>query len=213
MTKVKEKTANFVQTQLNCKKGRPKTFNKAQASEIAMKVYLKNGMNNISLNEMCRQIGVSKPSVYREFGGEEGLKVSALNLYLESSYFHILTSHLFGNKGLVKNLQSAFDYLINNKEKAGSYPCMYNQESWFPSSSMTLSCKKLIKEKDKEIYDNLKNMILEAIENKEISIDSDVDIYAKYIQNQLRLIVTLSNNDISKNELNGIVNLIMKPLK
>ena len=33
------------------KKGRPKTFNKAQASRIAMETYWKEGIENVSLNE------------------------------------------------------------------------------------------------------------------------------------------------------------------
>ena len=65
------------------KKGRPKTFSKINAEEIAMNVYWKEGIDNVSLNEICRKIGESKPSVYREYGGDEGLKLSALNLYLE----------------------------------------------------------------------------------------------------------------------------------
>ena len=96
------------------KKGRPKTFNKANADIIAMNVYWKKGMDNVSLNEICRQIGESKPSVYREYGGEEGLKASALNLYLEKRV-GILSTLLFGNKGFLENLQSTFDYLINKK--------------------------------------------------------------------------------------------------
>ena len=107
------------------KKGRPKTFNKANADIIAMNVYWKKGMDNVSLNEICRQIGESKPSVYREYGGEEGLKASALNLYLEKRV-GILSTLLFGNKGFLENLQSTFDYLINNHfENGNGYPCMY----------------------------------------------------------------------------------------
>ena len=63
------------------KKGRPKTFNKDQANKIAMENYWKEGMGNISLNEICRRIGESKPSIYREYGGEDGLQLAALELY------------------------------------------------------------------------------------------------------------------------------------
>ena len=46
-----------------------------------METYWKEGIENVSLNEMCRKIGESKPSVYREYGGEEGLQLAALELY------------------------------------------------------------------------------------------------------------------------------------
>ena len=34
-----------------------------------------------SLNELCRQLEVSKPALYREFGGEDGLIADCLTLY------------------------------------------------------------------------------------------------------------------------------------
>jgi AcrR family transcriptional regulator len=197
------------------KKGRPKTFSKENANEIAMNVYWKEGMDNVSLNEICRKIGESKPSVYREYGGEEGLKVSALNLYLEKRV-GTLSEYLFGTKGFLDNLQSAFDYLINSNshlEDGNVYPCMYNKESWFPSSNLPIACQNIIKAKDQEIYSNLKKIILQAKEKKEIFIGLDIDIYTSFIHHQLKLIATLSNKKVSRKVLNGMVKLIIDPLK
>ena len=36
---------------------------------------------NVSLNEICKRAGVSKPGVYREFGSEDGLKHTVLSAY------------------------------------------------------------------------------------------------------------------------------------
>lgn len=35
----------------------------------------------VSINEVCRRAGVSKPGLYREFGNEDGLKTAALESY------------------------------------------------------------------------------------------------------------------------------------
>ena len=50
-----------------------------------MDSYWRDGVENVSLNELCRRAEVSKPGVYREFGGEEGL----LDAVLELSLIHI----------------------------------------------------------------------------------------------------------------------------
>ena len=133
------------------KKGRPKTFNKHNAENIAMHAYWREGMDNISLNEICRKIGESKPSVYREYGGEEGLKASALKLYLDKRV-NVLSEYLFGDKPFIENLGSALNFLVNSHfDDNNSYPCLYNKESWFPSKTMSAECKSIIYDKDKEI--------------------------------------------------------------
>ncbi|WP_139816293.1 TetR/AcrR family transcriptional regulator [Planktotalea arctica] len=49
--------------------------------EIAMRSYWNEGPTEVSLNGLCQRAGVSKPSVYREFGNEDGLTHAALENY------------------------------------------------------------------------------------------------------------------------------------
>jgi len=39
------------------------------------------GPTNVSIGEICKQTGASKPSVYREFGSDDGLKSSVFESY------------------------------------------------------------------------------------------------------------------------------------
>ncbi len=63
--------------------GRPKTFDRDEVVGIALQTYWREGIDGISLNELCRRASVSKPGLYREFGGEDGLMDAALELYAE----------------------------------------------------------------------------------------------------------------------------------
>lgn len=63
------------------RRGRPKTFDRDRAIEVAMDCYWREGADGVSLNEICRRADVSKPGVYREFGGEDGLMDAALERY------------------------------------------------------------------------------------------------------------------------------------
>lgn len=65
------------------RRGRPKTLKKADVTDVAMRAYWENGPADVSLNAICQQAGVSKPSVYREFGNDDGLTHAALSIYAE----------------------------------------------------------------------------------------------------------------------------------
>ncbi|MEL6614676.1 MAG: TetR/AcrR family transcriptional regulator [Bacteroidota bacterium] len=62
-------------------RGRPRTFDRQHTVEIAMESYWREGLHALGLNELCRRAGISKPGLYREFGGEDGLMLAALDHY------------------------------------------------------------------------------------------------------------------------------------
>ena len=63
------------------KRGRPKTFDRDRVIAVAMDSYWREGTDGVPLNEVCRRAQVSKPGVYREFGGEDGLMDAVLERY------------------------------------------------------------------------------------------------------------------------------------
>ena len=65
------------------KRGRPRKTTKAQIVHNALSIYWQEGLLARSLNDICRKLEVSKPGIYREFGGEDGLLAECLILYAE----------------------------------------------------------------------------------------------------------------------------------
>ncbi|CAM5195140.1 TetR/AcrR family transcriptional regulator [Alishewanella longhuensis] len=64
-------------------RGRPKTLDRDRVLGVAMEAYWKEDIGNLSLNEICRRSGVSKPGLYREFSNEDGLMKAVLIRYQE----------------------------------------------------------------------------------------------------------------------------------
>ncbi|MBB1334559.1 MULTISPECIES: TetR/AcrR family transcriptional regulator [unclassified Pseudoalteromonas] len=64
-------------------RGRPKTLDRDHVLDVAMDSYWKDNIGNLSLNEICRRSGVSKPGLYREFSNEDGLMKAVLIRYQE----------------------------------------------------------------------------------------------------------------------------------
>jgi AcrR family transcriptional regulator len=65
----------------NAARGRPQTFNRDHVLDVAMHAYWHDGVDNVSVNEICKKANVSKPGLYREFTNEDGLMVAALHSY------------------------------------------------------------------------------------------------------------------------------------
>ncbi|MBI1397216.1 MAG: TetR family transcriptional regulator [Betaproteobacteria bacterium] len=64
-------------------RGRPRTLDRSRTVDVAMDSYWREGVHALGLNEICRRTGISKPVLYREFGGEDGLMAEALDRYRE----------------------------------------------------------------------------------------------------------------------------------
>ncbi len=66
------------------RRGRPKSLDRERLVDIAMRAYWEAGPQGVSVNALCQMAGISKPSLYREFGGEDGLMRAALEAYAAS---------------------------------------------------------------------------------------------------------------------------------
>ena len=115
----------MMQKKINSKPGRPKVINRIHVINVAMNSYWINGVQNISLNEICRRANVSKPALYREFGNEDGLMTEALELYFIkfiTPFFSLFSSHQTFHEVLQKLILG----LINNQNKnSNSMGCLF----------------------------------------------------------------------------------------
>lgn len=64
-------------------RGRPRTLDRERTVQDAMEHYWRDGPLALSVNEICRRTEMPKPSLYRDFGGDDGLLAAALARYEE----------------------------------------------------------------------------------------------------------------------------------
>jgi AcrR family transcriptional regulator len=65
----------------NAPRGRPRTLSRDHVLDVAMQAYWYDGVDNVSVNEICKKANVAKPGLYREFTNEDGLMKAALQSY------------------------------------------------------------------------------------------------------------------------------------
>lgn len=87
--KAQEKNTNRYDNMNTQKKpasrGRPKSLDRDHLIEIAKESFWAEGPTHVSINEICKRSGVSKPGLYREFGNEDGLRQTVLKSYRDKN--------------------------------------------------------------------------------------------------------------------------------
>ena len=63
------------------KRGRPSTLDPDDILAVAMAAYWGSDPADVSVNKICELAAVSKPALYRAFGGEDGLMRAVLDRY------------------------------------------------------------------------------------------------------------------------------------
>ena len=64
-------------------RGRPRSFDKAEALEKAMHIFWRDGYGDASLADLCSATDLTKPSLYAAYGNKEALFLSALDRYMD----------------------------------------------------------------------------------------------------------------------------------
>ncbi len=76
---------------------------------VAMAAYWQADPADVSVNAITQMAGISKPSLYREFGSEDGLKLAVLDRYAEAVLSDMFVI-LHGGKGLRETLDALIDF-------------------------------------------------------------------------------------------------------
>ena len=90
-------------------RGRPRTMNAEKVLDVTMTAYWQGDPADVSVNAICQLAGISKPSLYREFGSEDGLTCAALERYAEQVLSDVLAI-LQSKKGLRGTLDALADF-------------------------------------------------------------------------------------------------------
>jgi AcrR family transcriptional regulator len=104
------------------RRGGPRTFDRHQAVDVAMRLFWRHGYEGVSLNDLTSAIGVAPPSIYAAFGSKAGLYREALD-------------HYFGPRGVqigsnaTATLPDAVESMLRNAvdavtDPAGERGCM-----------------------------------------------------------------------------------------
>jgi len=95
------------------KVGRPRAFEKDSALESAGDVFLKQGFEGCSMDDLTAALGINKPSLYAAFGNKQELFVKVLKKYHSRycTYFSALTDK---NLSPRETITEWFEFFLSN---------------------------------------------------------------------------------------------------
>jgi AcrR family transcriptional regulator len=99
-------------------RGRPKKLDRNLILQSALMEYWTKGPSNVSINDICKLTGASKPGVYREFSNDDGLKKSALETY-QTLAVQPLLDILYSDKPVSETIDAAISFITQDRKSMG----------------------------------------------------------------------------------------------
>ena len=167
-------------------RGRPKTLNKEYILNASMKAYWEEGIEAISLNEICKRANVSKPGLYREFGNDDGLIKAVLVHYQEEVLKQI--HQIFREDKSFKEVLDKY-ILMLTVESPNLNGCLFlrSRDSNYPLGEKSQKQIELIQ---KEFSNSFTNWIEKAKEKNEFPKDISTQLAVNYIDAQVSIAMT-----------------------
>lgn len=96
--------------------GRPRSFDRDRALDIAMRLFWRHGYEGVSIGELTRALGIAPPSLYAAFGSKAALYEEALRRY------ETLSPVELPQPGDAATLEDAVRQMLEASVRAVSHP-------------------------------------------------------------------------------------------
>jgi len=189
--------------------GRPITRNRAHMLEAAMSAYWQDDWAAVSVNSVCALAGVSKPSLYREFGSEDGLTAAVLERY-EQTVLTSLEALLSGPQAYDAKLDALIGFASDDPQmEAGClFVKMHSTRSRFGPQTQALLIA--IEARFQAHY---ARFFADAADRGEWGGGIATDLAASYLQEQVALAVSQRAAGKSPDAVRGMLELAIAVLR
>jgi AcrR family transcriptional regulator len=167
-------------------RGRPKTLDKEHVLEISMHAYWKEGIEAISLNEICKRANVSKPGIYREFGNDDGL-IKEVLIHYQKQVLQQIHQIFREGKPFKEVLNKYISILTTNSPNLNGCLFLRTRDSNYPLGKESKKQIELIQD---EFSKSFTKWIEEAKEKNEFPLDISTELAVNYIDAQVSIAMT-----------------------
>ena len=161
------------------------TTRQKEIVEVAIKLIAEGGIQNLTMSNIARQIGVSEPAIYRHFRSKMDILLAMLGQFKQRSEFQLKQARFFDSSGIVL-LETIF------LEHAGQFAAHPHMAAVVFAEEAFRSEPRLAEETFVIMtlaYDTVAGIIERAQARREIRSDIPKDHLALMILGSLRLLV------------------------
>lgn len=162
-------------------RGRPKKVDRNKILRVAMDSYWTEGIQAISLNEICRRTNTSKPGLYREFASEDGLMRAALEQY-QNEVLSPLHNYLLSSLTIEDITQKLVTIMKSNTDRPQG--CLF-VKMMEVESHLGEQTKQALRQCHQASLEMYRQMAEKLIKNKSIASHLSPTIASKYLNTQI----------------------------
>lgn len=190
-------------------RGRPTSFNREELVAQVMELFWERGYNNLPLNEIAKETGLTRASLYNAFETKEALFLEAVTYYFSSSPDAAL-DHIKSGDPVGPVFYRLFDEACKSRaadEKRRG--CLATN-----CISELIASKTELGETLAGMYDGrrklIKRLIKQAIVQKELPEKTDPETTANMIQTFMSGFSIFSKNVVSEKKLQAMCHCFLK---
>ena len=190
-------------------RGRPKTLNRDHILQISMQTYWEKGIENISLNQICKLANVSKPGIYREFGNDDGLLAATLKHY-HNQVIRKIHKIFLENKPFKEVLDKYILMLTTQSINLNGCLFLRSRDLNYPLGEKS---EKQIQIMQDEYINSFTNWINKAKDNNQFPKDIPTSLAVSYIDAQVSIAMTRLYNKTDVLEVKDLLTLAFSVFK
>lgn len=175
--------------------GRPVSLNRENVSEVCRNIYWKQGINNISYNDVIKTSGLSKGSFYKLFYNEDDLQAETLKTY--NKHVNTLYDKLEEVEDLFQMLYVLKNWKFNNNLKY-----CYFFVSYLEKYRMGKKTKNIINKTEFNYRQLLRKICKKHIKKYNlVKKNINVEQVVNFIFNSIAIISLLQRNNSNKSNI------------
>ncbi|MBT7998212.1 MAG: TetR/AcrR family transcriptional regulator [Betaproteobacteria bacterium] len=190
-------------------RGRPQTFDREKTLQTAVNSYWADGVEKVSINDICKRAGISKPGLYREFQSEDGLKSASLEAYRKIicvPFFEILKK----DQPFIDGLEEVLEFFNREKRYVHLRDCpegCLHLDMFHSRLDFGTATAKKIDDLNKEYFEQLHNWVDRAKDLGEIQEIADTASLVAFISAQFRSALCFRKTGAASEEIEKFLRL------
>jgi len=189
-------------------RGRPRTLQREHVLKIAVESYWTDGLTGVSIEEICRRAGVSKPGVYREFGNEDGLKQAALERY-QSTILAPLADILTDDLPFEQALRKLTDFVLLDRKAHGLPAGCLQVATCRSKHTLGKRARESVHKFSDQTLMGLEHWIDRAKSKGQFAVEIPTRTAALYVDAQIATAMELQQQGVTQKELERVFKLAL----
>ena len=160
-------------------RGRPRSFDRAEALARAMEVFWRKGYDATSISDLTEAMGINPPSLYAAFGDKERLYLEAVEFYRVERGEHVrevLASEPTARGAIERALKEAVNEFVRRDSPAG---CLLTMSTG--CSSVSLGVQQTLAKKRSMARERIRDRIQRGIEDGDVPASADPLALAEFV--------------------------------